>query len=393
MRILFYLPVVTPLWFEEVILPLVRTLRAHAEVHVLVPLLWRNTGIGAAQLAECAGLGDVHWHVVDGAGHESLRTAPDDPEGLIAFVRSIAPDYVLCRSAETDTAAAFPGTVRYLMEAGAPPLAMDPWALALHEGIFDFGAMPELDADAGEQVEAAFASRWEEACDRHAHSWPYSLSRSDALALMGLPEDRRIVAVPLEYEHEENFYPIQHRFARNLDLVAHLAAWLPPDFVLALTNHPLNRLHGADAELRGMVEGYGGRVRLVELAEAGAASTNLLVKHCDGMVVQNSKCFAAGAFFGRPMLRMSRRRSAAWLRMHDDLDAFVRALRDGSAVAPDADATRRWFAWRVAGEAFGAKTVGAAEFIERLHAPASPARWEGGLARYDQHQPRSCEDA
>lgn len=388
MRILFYLPVVTPIWFKEAILPLVRTLRPHAELHVLAPVLWRNTGIGPEDLAACADLDDVHWHLVDGPGHESLRTAPGDLDGLTDFVRGIAPDYVLCRSAETETAATFPGVVRYLMEAGAPPLVMDPWVLALHEGILDCGTMPALDDVEGAQVEAVFASRWQAAQTRFAQEAPYALPRGEALALMGLPDDRKIIAVPLDYEHEENFFPLQHHFARNRDLVAHLAARLPGDFVLALTDHPLNRFHGADAELRAMVEGYGPRVRLVALPEGGSASTNLLVKHCDGLIMQNSKCFSAGAFFGKPMLRFSRRGSADWLRMHTDLDAFVAGLRDGSAAAPDPDAARRWFAWRVAGEAFSAKTIDAPEFLERLSTPLSPARWEGALARYDRHQPR-----
>ena len=385
MRILFYLPVVTPLWFDEVILPLIRTLRPHAELHVLVPALWRNTGIGAEQLAACAEFGDVHWHLVDGEGHESLRTRPEDREGLTAFVTALAPDYVLCRAAETATAAGFPGTVRYLMEAGAPPLAMDHWVVGLHHGIFDYGAMPALDGHA-EALDAAFASRWEAARHRFAMAAPFDLAREEALAWMGLPADRRILAVPLEYEHEENFFPIQHRFARNRDLVAHLAAHIPDDFVLALTSHPLNRLHGGDAELRALVARYGGRVRLVELPEAGPAATNLLVRHCDGLIVQNSKSFAAGAFFAKPMLRLSHRGSAAWLRIHDDLDRFILAVRERTAAAPDPEATRRWFAHRVADEAFDARTITAPEFLERLSVPVSPARWAGGLARYDQHQ-------
>ena len=42
---------------------------------------------------------------------------------------------------------------------------------------------------------------------------------------------------------------------------------LPDDFVLALTDHPVNRLYGDDTELRAMIESHGPRVRFVELAE------------------------------------------------------------------------------------------------------------------------------
>ncbi len=389
MRILFYLPVVTPLWFDEVIAPILRTLHGHAELHLLVPTLWRNTGIGRGQLAACADLVDVHWHLVDGPGHESLRTAPDDVEGLRAFVQSIAPDHVLCRAAETGTAAGFPGRVHYLMEAGAPPLATDHWVLALHAGIFDYGVMPTLNAEQANALDALFASRWQAAQDRHAGEAPFDLDREAALALMGLPHDRRILAVPLEYEHEENFFPVQHRFARNRDLVAHLLDRAPADFVLAFTDHPLNGLHGGDSELRALLAHAGDRARLVALEQAGGASTNLLVKHADGLILQNSKSYAAGAFFGKPMLRMSHRPSAAWLNMYANLEEFVSALRAGTAAAPDPQAARTWFACRVADESFAAKAISAHELIDRLESPISSGRWAGGIARYDQHQPRS----
>lgn len=250
-----------------------------------------------------------------------------------------------------------------------------------------------------------YRSRWQAVRARFPQAPPFALphsetlprseamSRSEALQRMGLPDQRTIIAVPLEYEHEENFFPLQHGFARNVDLVAHLAANLADDVVLALTNHPLNRMFGNDAALRAMVDAYGPRLRLVELAENDGASTNLLANHCDGMIVQNSKSFAAGAFFGKPMLRLSRRRTADWLHMYTDLDAFIAAIRNRTAATPDPDMARRWFAWRVIGEAFSAKAIGAPELIDRLHGTRSIESGSAALTRYDQHQPGSPKNA
>ena len=46
MKVLFYLPVVTPFWFENMVEPLIRRMASSAEVHILAPKFWRNTGIG-----------------------------------------------------------------------------------------------------------------------------------------------------------------------------------------------------------------------------------------------------------------------------------------------------------------------------------------------------------
>ena len=99
-RVLFYLPVVTPWWFDNIVAPLIRTLAVDSEVHILVAPLWRNTGIGPDQIAGCSAIPNLLWHIVDDPDHRSLRTSPTDPDGLVAFVRSIAPDYVFCRSAD-----------------------------------------------------------------------------------------------------------------------------------------------------------------------------------------------------------------------------------------------------------------------------------------------------
>ncbi len=44
MHVLFYLPVVTPWWFDNIVAPLIRAAASDARVSVLVPPLWRGTG-------------------------------------------------------------------------------------------------------------------------------------------------------------------------------------------------------------------------------------------------------------------------------------------------------------------------------------------------------------
>lgn len=381
MRILFYLPIVTPLWFVEVIAPMIRTLHPHAELHVLVPPLWRNTGVGQAELAACSDLSDIHWHIVGGDDHPSLRTAPADPDGLVGFVRSIAPDVTLCRSAETATPARFPGRVRYIMEAGAPPFARGNWII-LQDEVFDHGAMPAFSPAEEQALEAAFAPHWRQAGEAFSAQGRYALSRREALAVLGLPADRPLIVVPLEYMHEENFFSMHNSHPDNIAFVSSLVKRVPADFVLALTDHPLNRQHGRTARLRGHVEAFGERVFLVENGPADAGLTNLLIKHSDGVIFQNSRTFAAAAFFGKPLMRLSDCPSAPWLNVYTDLPAFLEAVRTGAPGLPDAKAARRWFGWHLADEAIDAQAASAEDLLARIERPVDPARWLAGLLRY-----------
>ena len=104
MRILFYLPIVTPWWFENIVVPMLRALRggerAPAELHVMIAPMWRGTGIEAGHLAAAADLADVHWHVVDEGEPDQFRLAGGEVPGLLDRVAAIAPDLTLARSAD-----------------------------------------------------------------------------------------------------------------------------------------------------------------------------------------------------------------------------------------------------------------------------------------------------
>ena len=64
MKILFYLPVVTPWWFETIMTPMLRALHAEAELHVIVAPLWMNTGLEMRHVEPLADLPGINWHIV-----------------------------------------------------------------------------------------------------------------------------------------------------------------------------------------------------------------------------------------------------------------------------------------------------------------------------------------
>ena len=72
-RIMFYLPVVTPWWFEYIVVHLIRVMARAHETHVLIPPLWHNTGLGEGQLHLIQDLDHVQWHLLDGPDHPLLR--------------------------------------------------------------------------------------------------------------------------------------------------------------------------------------------------------------------------------------------------------------------------------------------------------------------------------
>jgi len=122
-RILFYLPNITPWWFDHMVAPLIRALAGEADVHVMVPPLWRSTGITGDQLAPFADGPDIQWHILDEIDPLTLRTAGSRDAALRARIDAIEADITICRCADPDVVDAFPGTVRYIMEGASHPMA------------------------------------------------------------------------------------------------------------------------------------------------------------------------------------------------------------------------------------------------------------------------------
>jgi hypothetical protein len=381
-RVLFYLPVVTPWWFDNIVVHLIRALSHCAEVHVMVPRLWRNTGLGPEQLRRGASIPGVHWHILDKGDHLSLRTSPADPDSVVEIARSIDPGYVFCRSADITTPAAFPGKICYLMEAGAPPFSVRAGWIILQREFWGHGIIPDLSAEDAKMIDDLAAKSWGQTRNRTEQRREFRLPRIKALQRMGLPTDRRIIALPLEYEHEEAFFSFHNKFERNLDLIHHLAERMEDDFVLAMTDHPLNYKYVDNSKVYQAIAALGKRAHLVPNPNAYYYPTDLLIKHCDGLIVQNTKAIYSGAFFGKPTLRLSHRPSGGWLGVHEDLESFKAAVRSGQD-GPSRDDARRWFGFHLTHEIIEAAAISGAEILDRIDRPFSRDRLTDGIERYE----------
>ncbi|GAO38104.1 hypothetical protein SCH01S_03_00790 [Sphingomonas changbaiensis NBRC 104936] len=360
---------------SAIIRPLIETAARSVDVHVVVPPRWAGTGVGEADLASLRALPGTTWHIFDSPDHPSLRTTPSDPGAVLRIVRAIDPDYSFCRSADVVTPCRFPGKVGFLMEADFPPLPSRGRIRLSGAGIFDHGVMPWLDEGQRD---------WLAGQTRPLLEAVRSMRRGDAAGRArlfdqtGLPADRRVIALPLEHDGEDNFYMMHSPAPVNEPFVRELAARLGDDCVLALTIHPAQRQdRAAMARLEGLACD---RVRILAPADDGDA-TPALARHCDGMIVRDSKSFVWPALFGKPVFRLSRFASAPWLNVYSDFDALQTALRSGRPNVPDIEEALVWIGFHLANNAFLATDpdLALADLIDRVERPFHPARWDLGL--------------
>ncbi|MDT8757909.1 CDP-glycerol glycerophosphotransferase family protein [Sphingomonas psychrotolerans] len=383
MRVLFYLPVITPYWFNDSVSHLIRSAAQQHEVHVIVPPLWSGTGIGQAELQRCADLTEVHWHIIGSADHPSYRTRPEDPDALVAFVETIDPDYTICRSADVETPARFPGRIAYLMEAEFAPTLFGPVPIGGRLQItwpdfFAFGMMPSLSEAERTWLLEVTSARW-----RELGNATDAADRQRALAELGIPPDRKIISLPLQCQRRDNFFGQVHGLQESPDaFVARIAAALGPDYLLAVSLHPidlrdairtpaLDRIAQMDPE----------RVRIAAVAaesERGSV-TDTLIRYADALVVAESKSIMIAALHGKPILRVSSHPTAPWVRAYDDPEAFAAALRDGSAAAPAPEDALVYYGYHYANNAFVAAETSFEEVIARTDRPHDPGRWKRAL--------------
>ena len=384
LKILFYLPVITPWWFDNIVRPLLAALAPAHRVHVLAPVPWCGTGIGPRELSACADLAGIEWHLADDDAHPSMRTDAVERDAIVDFVRALAPDYVLARAADCATVARFPGKVRYLMESGAAPLAIPHRFAILQAQPFDHGLMPLLAPAEAAALDRGIARAWDALAPLAA---PSPAARAAFRDWAGLPGDRPVLAVPLEYEHEENFFPLHRVGARpNHRFVAELADAVGDRFFLAFTNHPLNEQHVDNQAVVDAIGARPDRMRLLPRTGPGGESTTLLLaRDADAMIVGDSKAYSLAGFFGTPLLRRTRFDTGAWLNAYRDFAPFLADVAAGTARRPSRADARRWFAFHVANQIFDpqAPDFTADELIARLDRPVDPARWPAGFARFE----------
>lgn len=377
-RVLFYLPVVTPWWFTNIIAPFIRAANRGGEVHVLVPPMWGCTGIGVDELVECSDIEGVNWHILDRGDHPDLRfTGPH--QHIIDLVREIDPHVSLCRSADLETPKHFPGAMRYIMEGATPPFGTPSYSTQLAEGLFDHAIMPELDPALEQWLDDAMAAHWEAQKAKGPQ-----MDREEFLAHSGLPGDKLLIGMPLEYEHEEIYWDQHYVFANNVELVDALADVLDDNTILAVTQHPLNEGSRPGRDLEEAIKRHGGKVRLVPQFDKGGQATNQMIKHCDGTIVCNSKSFAMAAFHGRPVLRISRFATGEWVKAYSTLPPFLDAIRAGTAQTANEADMRRWVGFHHANNVVNPRIP---EFdvhclVDRATQVINTARWREGLARF-----------
>jgi hypothetical protein len=382
MRVLFYLPVVTPWWYAHILLPLIKKMAVIAEVHVLAPAFWQNTGLGEAQLVASVDQDNVFWHIVDDPSHPTLRTYPDHPDELIAFVRSIDPHYTICRSADFESPSHFPGEVRFLMETGAPPMPGIQSMLILQKNLLCHGEMQPLTLSDRQVIDARFADAWARCRHRFAHQAPFDQPRDQVLANFGLDPNRRVIVLPLEYRHEENFVSMHERRRDAVALLNDVASRLGDDMTLAVTDHPLNYRFMDNTLVHQAIASLAPNVMLVPNPDGDPHTTDLLVKNSDGIIVQTSKTVYSAAFFDKPILRMTACKTAPWLNTYSDMDDFFDHLRSGTAICSDEADLRTWYGLHVMHDIVELD-VSAEEVIDRIDRPFAVERLAVGIERFE----------
>ncbi|WP_326524648.1 hypothetical protein [Sphingomonas sp.] len=348
MRVLFYLPVVTPWWFDHIVTPLIRALASAHDVHVMVPPSWRGTGID-----EPPSLARVTWHQLDAAGHPRLRDDGRAYPGLIDRITALSPDLTLARSADIVTPARFPGTVRYLMEASIPLIAPMLTRIQLADTLFDHGCTAPRPAPGIDD--------------------PWDRAQSDFPPREGpaLPDGRRLIALALEFEHPEMFFASHRPYRDNATMIEAFAAMLPDDMLLAVTNHPANERFCDNSAIHAVAARHPGKVTIVPETGPPGRTTAMLARRADGMIVSDSKSLFLPAMFGTPVLRLSRFASGAWIAAYADPAAFFTDIAAGTARAADPADARAWIAHHLAHESFDAANpaLDAATILSRANMP------------------------
>ena len=367
---------------ENVFEPMIAKLAPLAEVHVMLPAPWREKYRAVASAQATSWCHEVTWHPLDAVDGDlaALDLNGPTPE-ILEAADAIAPDHCLCRSANSSLPERLPGRVRYVMEAGAPPFRLPSHWVSLQPQIFDHGLMPDLPPEQRAALIALIAHAWEE-IERARRRDPTWRSRH------GLPDRRTIIALPLDYEHADNLFGIHRSIRPNAALAAHLADRMRAPLFLAVTDHPLNVRFVDQRNLIETIDARSGVAQLLHRNPTAGDITSALTQHADGMIVGDSKSFSAAAFYGTPLLRMSRFASAPWLCAYEDPDSFVADLAAENAVAARREDAMLWFAHYLAAQAFAPRDadVTGAEILGRIAGDVGPKRWPDWFARVTQLQ-------
>ncbi len=371
MRILFYLPLARGWMLEHVIEPMIAKLAPLAEVHVMIPRQWIDTEAPLHDGHEADWRRRVQWHPIDqdratSDGKPSFALTPR----VLDQANEIGPDVSLCRSIDTSLPQILPGTVRYIMEASAPPFQLPTHWISLPPGIFDHGLIPDLPSALRQRLVEMISPAWQRVENDRTFDPSWRIRQN-------LPQDRQILAVPLEYDHPDNSFGIHRSVQPNSSLIMQLADRVDDRFFLAVTDHPLNIQFLDQPDLVDALEARCAKARLLSTDAQSDISTATLTQHSDGMIVGDSKSFSAAAFYGRPLLRVSKFATGSWLNAYDDITVFSKDLAAGKAAAASPEDAQLWFAHYLAVQSFAPSDadVTGSELLERLVGDLEPGRW------------------
>lgn len=376
MKVLFYLPVITEAWLEKVAAPMIRALSGDADVHVIVPPPWNGTGVPGERLESLSRQVGGTWHLFDDPDHPTIRTAGWKVSALMRLVNGIAADYTICRSAEIETPRAFRGLAAFLMEGDYPPFAHGTLVRLTGPAIFSHGAMPSL-TNAQQALLRQSTAGLREALRPNGPA--EADARARFFAKTGLPENRPVVAVPLEHDGPDNFYMLHSPSPVNAAFVREIAAQLHQRCVLALTIHPAQRRDPRAMNL--LMELEDERVRILQTPD-GDDFTPTLVRHCDAAVFRDSKSIAWAALLRKPLCRISRFSTGDWLRSISTLKDLNAALGSSTRCAALEDALL-WIGFHLANCAFKPDDphFNLADLVDRIERPFNPERWLPALDR------------
>jgi hypothetical protein len=153
-----------------------------------------------------------------------------------------------------------------------------------------------------------------------------------------------------------------------------------------VADHPLNYKHVDNAAIYDAIDALGDRARLVPNRAQDGYATALLTKHCDGLIVQNTKAIFSGAYYGKPILRLSHRPSADWMGVCHDMKSFKAAVARDADGAVAGDRFRQWLGYHTLHEIIDPTTISGTEILDRIERPFCSDRLARGFDQYQAYQ-------
>lgn len=382
-RIVFYLPVVTPWWLENVILPVIKKLEADWDIHVIVPNYWHGTGLPEGWEGKLAAMTNAAWHPLVGERYKKLRTVDSLDHDVISKINGLQPKFTVCRAANISLGKYLPGTVRYIMEASLPPLALPLSFVFTDHGILDQALIPELNAKERDLFRA-FAQPLLDMRMKVLGRATVSEARCFVEESLELPTDRKLLILALEYAHEENFFAQHSQFGSGVHFLASMLSSFSDEFYFVVLDHPLNDLYVDRAALRSFVSANEHKCKLFSRDIEGAPTVEMLFQACDGLIVENSKIISLASYLGKPVLRFTSFQTGRWIGAYSNVASFAEAVSKGVASSASEGCASEWFGYHILNSVISLEQADltSQDILHRLYSLHSPHCWARNQAYF-----------